>query len=84
MVSKAVVGSKGEIVIRKSERKASGIRSGDEVILIGAPGEVLIKKVPSVAELLGKPKVAVVKVEEFHRERRLLRRELMEKPPIEA
>lgn len=84
MVSKAVLGSKGEIVIRKNEREASGIRPGDEVILIGGPGEVLIKKVHSAAELLGKPKVAAVKVEEFHRERRLLRRERMEKPPIEA
>jgi len=52
---KVKVGKKGEILPKKPLRELSGINPGDDVIIEAHPGELIIKKIYSMEELLDMP-----------------------------
>ncbi|TFG16350.1 MAG: AbrB/MazE/SpoVT family DNA-binding domain-containing protein [Promethearchaeota archaeon] len=52
---KVKVGKKGEILPKKTLRELSGIKPGDEVIIEAHPGELIIKKIYTMEELLDMP-----------------------------
>ncbi|MEM1658386.1 MAG: AbrB/MazE/SpoVT family DNA-binding domain-containing protein [Candidatus Jordarchaeales archaeon] len=76
MTSLAKVGKKGEVVLRKAEREIAGIKPGDTVLIMGRPGEVIVRKIPSLEELLTAQPKARISLEELARLRRELREEL--------
>lgn len=55
---KTIVGKKGEILPKKPLRDLSGIQPGDEVIIEANEGELIIKKIYSIDELLSMPKIS--------------------------
>lgn len=65
---KSIVGKKGEILPKKPLRETSGIHPGDEVIIEAHPGELIIKKVYSINELLNMPIIAEGTAEEIEKE----------------
>ncbi|MHA1489885.1 MAG: hypothetical protein ACTSRI_09535 [Promethearchaeota archaeon] len=52
---KTKVGKKGEILPKKPLREISGINPGDNVLIEANPGELIIRKVYSIEELLEMP-----------------------------
>lgn len=52
---KVKVGKKGEILPKKSLRELSGINPGDDVLIEAHPGELIIKKIYTMEELLDMP-----------------------------
>jgi len=79
MPSVAKVGKKGEIVLRKSEREIAGIKPGDEVVIIGYPKGILIKKIPTLEQLLSKPPKIELTLEELKKLRKEVRKEIEER-----
>ena len=65
---KTVVGKKGEILPKKSLREVSGIKPGDEVLIEAHEGQIFIKKIYSVDELLEMQIIAEVTSEEIEKE----------------
>ena len=65
---KSIVGKKGEILPKKSLREISGIKAGDEILIEAYPGELIVKKIYSVEDLLKMPIIAEGTVEEIERE----------------
>ena len=65
---KTIVGKKGEILPKKSLREVSGIKPGDEVLLEAHEGQILIKKIYSVDELLEMPIIVEGTAEEIEKE----------------
>ncbi len=55
---KIKVGKKGEILPKKHLREVAGINPGDEVLVMAYPGELIIRKIYSVEELLAMPIIA--------------------------
>ena len=55
---RTIVGKKGEILPKKPLREVSGINPGDEVIIEAHKGELIIKKIFSVEEVLSMPAIA--------------------------
>ena len=55
---KSIVGKKGEILPKKHLRIISGISPGDEILIEAYPGEIIVKKIYSVKELLEMPIIA--------------------------
>ena len=49
------MGDKGEILFKKKIRETTGIYPGDHILVTAQRGEILIKKVYSVEELLEMP-----------------------------
>lgn len=49
---KSIVGKKGEILPKKFLRVISGISPGDKILIEAYPGELIVKKIFSVEELL--------------------------------
>ena len=49
------VGKKGEILPKKPLRELSGINPGDDILIEAYPGELIIKKIYSMEELLEMP-----------------------------
>jgi len=82
MTSTARVGKRGEIVLRKAEREAAGIKPGDMVVISGRPGEIVIRKVPTLEEILSRPCKVKVSVNELKKLREDFRRELEERPSV--
>ena len=78
MATLGKIGKKGEVVIKKREREVAGLKPGDTVLMIARPGEVVIKKIYSLEELLKRPPVASAPVKEFLKERRALRKEMQQ------
>ena len=79
MATIAKVGKKGEIVLKKPERDVAGIKPGDKVIIIGQPGEIIIRKIPSLEELLRKPPKIKLTLEELKKLREEVRKEIEER-----
>jgi len=73
------VGKKGEIVLRKSEREKAGIKPGDKVLIIGTPNGIIIKKIPSLEDLLSRPPVIELTIQELKKLRKEIRREINER-----
>ncbi|MHA2271981.1 MAG: AbrB/MazE/SpoVT family DNA-binding domain-containing protein [Candidatus Hodarchaeales archaeon] len=65
---KAIVGKKGEIYTRKRLRDLAGIEPGDEILIEASPGELRIRKILSLQELLELPKISSGTVEEIERD----------------
>ncbi|MHA1650153.1 MAG: hypothetical protein ACTSYB_08160 [Candidatus Helarchaeota archaeon] len=61
---KSKMGKKGEIYTDKEIRKVVGLRPDDEIFLIARPGLLLIKKIPTLDQLLSKKPLAFVTIEE--------------------
>jgi bifunctional DNA-binding transcriptional regulator/antitoxin component of YhaV-PrlF toxin-antitoxin module len=49
------VGKKGEILPKKELRSVTGLKPGDQILLEAKKGELIIRKVYSVKELLAMP-----------------------------
>mgnify|MGYP000041111728 CR=1 FL=1 len=79
MATIAKVGKKGEVVLKKPERDIAGIKPGDKVIIIGRPGEIIIRKIPSLEELLRKPPKIKLTIEELKKLREDVRKEIEER-----
>ena len=62
------VGKKGEILPKKDLREVSGIKPGDEVLIEAHEGQILIKKIYSVDELLKMSVIAEGTAEEIEEE----------------
>ena len=78
MTSIAVVGKKGELILKKKERDIANIKPGDKVLIIGMLGEIIIRKVPDIEQLLKrKLDMKPIDIQEWESERRRLRREMM-------
>jgi len=78
MTSIAVVGKKGELILKKKERDIANIKPGDKVLIIGMPGEIIIRKVLDIEQLLKrKLDMKPIDIQEWESERRRLRREMM-------
>ncbi|MHA1470809.1 MAG: AbrB/MazE/SpoVT family DNA-binding domain-containing protein [Candidatus Asgardarchaeia archaeon] len=78
MTSIAVVGKKGELILKKKEREIANIKPGDKVLIIGMPGEIIIRKVPDIEQLLKrKLDMKPIDIQEWENEKRRLRREMM-------
>lgn len=65
---KTIVGKKGEILAKKTLREISGIKPGDEIIIEAHLGQLLIKKIYSIDELLEMPIISVETSEEIAKE----------------
>lgn len=65
---KSVVGKKGEILPKKHLRIISGISPGDKILIEASPGELIVKKIYSVEELLEMPIIAEGTVDEIEKE----------------
>jgi len=65
---KTIVGKKGEILPKKFLREVSGIKPGDEVLIEAHEGQILIKKIYSVDELLEMQIIAEGTAEEIEKE----------------
>ena len=76
MPSIAKVGKKGEIVLKKPEREIAKIKPGDEVLIVGYPRGIMIKKLPTLRELLEKPPKVVLTLDELKKLREIVRKEL--------
>ena len=63
--SKTRIGKKGEILPIKELRLAAGIKPGDEVSIEAQPGELLIRKILSIDEIMKLPILSKVTPEEF-------------------
>ncbi len=79
MPSIAKVGKRGEIVLKKPERDIAGIKPGDEVVIIGRPRGIIIRKLPSLESLLSKPPKIILTLEELKKLRREIRKEIEER-----
>ncbi len=55
---KTTVGKKGEILPKKSLRDFAGIHPGDQVLIEAHEGELIIKKVYSIDEILKMPPIS--------------------------
>ena len=64
----SIVGKKGEILPKKHLRVISGISPGDKVLIEAYPGELIVKKIFSVEELLEMPIIAEGTVDEIEKE----------------
>ena len=58
------VGSKGEIYTTKEVREKIGIKAGGRVRAIIREGELIIKPLPSIEELVKRPKLVKITPEE--------------------
>ncbi len=82
MTSLTKVGKRGEVVLRKAEREAAGIKPGDAVVIIGRPGEVIVRKIPSLEEILATPPKVKISLEELAGLRGELREELEKRADV--
>ena len=64
----AIIGKKGEILAKKQLREISGILPGDKVLITAKRGELQIKKIYSIKELLDLPVIATGTPEEIEKE----------------
>ncbi|KKN22059.1 hypothetical protein LCGC14_0918950 [marine sediment metagenome] len=62
------VGKKGEILPKKALRELSGIKPGDNILIVAQPGQLIIKKIFSVEELLEMPIISQGTAESIERE----------------
>lgn len=62
------VGKKGEILPKKSLREVAGIHPGDQVLIEAHPGQIVIKKIYTIDELLAMPVIAEVTADEIEKE----------------
>ncbi|MHA1267480.1 MAG: AbrB/MazE/SpoVT family DNA-binding domain-containing protein [Candidatus Helarchaeota archaeon] len=62
---KSKVGKKGEIYTDKEIRKIMGLNPDDEIFLIVKPGIIIIRKIPTLKQLLSKEPLASITVTEF-------------------
>ncbi len=62
------MGKKGEIYTRKRLRDLAGIEPGDEILIEASPGELRIRKILSLQELLELPRISSDTVEEIERD----------------
>ncbi|MHA1359122.1 MAG: AbrB/MazE/SpoVT family DNA-binding domain-containing protein [Candidatus Helarchaeota archaeon] len=62
---KSKVGKKGEIYTDKEIRKTAGLNPDDEIFLIVKPGIIIIRKIPTLKQLLSKEPLASVTVNDF-------------------
>ena len=65
---RTTVGKKGEILPKKNLREVSGIKPGDEVLIEAHEGQILIKKIYSVDDLLEMSIIAEGTAEELEKE----------------
>lgn len=65
---KTIVGKKGEILAKKTLREISGIKPGDEILIEANPGQLLIKKIYSINELLEMPIISEETAEEIEKQ----------------
>jgi bifunctional DNA-binding transcriptional regulator/antitoxin component of YhaV-PrlF toxin-antitoxin module len=62
---KSKLGKKGEIFTDKEIRKVVGLKPQDEIYIIAKPGFLIIKKIPTLKELLSREPLASITPEEF-------------------
>lgn len=62
---KSKVGKKGEIYTDKEIRKIVGLNPDDEIFLIVKPGTIIIRKIPTLKQLLSKEPLAAITVNEI-------------------
>jgi bifunctional DNA-binding transcriptional regulator/antitoxin component of YhaV-PrlF toxin-antitoxin module len=60
-----IIGTKGEILPKKSLREKMGINPGDKVYIEVSPGKMIIRKIFTVEELFNRPIIAHVTPEQF-------------------
>ena len=77
VVTRARVGKKGEIYTTKDVREISGLKAPSKVILIAKKGEIRVKTVPSIEELLREKPVLKISFEEAEEIIEKMQREFM-------
>jgi bifunctional DNA-binding transcriptional regulator/antitoxin component of YhaV-PrlF toxin-antitoxin module len=58
MEEEIIVGKKGEILPKKPLRELANIAPGDHVLVEAEPGQLVIKRIFSIKELLNLPRIA--------------------------
>jgi len=61
---KTKVGKKGEILPKKPLREESGIKPGDDILILAHKNELIVKKIYDVKDLLNLPIITKNTVEE--------------------
>jgi bifunctional DNA-binding transcriptional regulator/antitoxin component of YhaV-PrlF toxin-antitoxin module len=81
MIVKGRVGKKGELFPPKELRKVIGLESGTEVIyrLDLEKKRLIVEPIPNLVEFLDLPKFGEVTVREFHKDRKKMYGELVER-----
>jgi bifunctional DNA-binding transcriptional regulator/antitoxin component of YhaV-PrlF toxin-antitoxin module len=64
---KSKIGKKGEIYTDKELRNLVGINPEDEIFIIAKPGILIIKKIPTLKQILSNEPLASLTIEEFER-----------------
>ncbi len=72
------VGKKGEVLIKKKIRLKTGIKPGDKLIAEYDQNHIILRKIPSIKELVVSPPLVTVTIKEFLEERREIKREIEE------
>ena len=62
---KSKLGKKGEIYTDKEIRKLVGIDLEDEIFIIAKPGIILVKKIPTLEQLLLEEPLISINIKEF-------------------
>ena len=65
IMTKGYVGKKGEIYIEKRVREIAGLKPGDDLIVSVHRDEIIIKRIPSLNDILSKKPLAIISVEEI-------------------
>lgn len=65
IVAKGYVGKKGEIYIEKRIREIAGLKPGDDLMVSVYHNAIIIKRIPSLDDILNKKPLATVSVEEI-------------------
>ena len=64
---KSKLGKKGEIYTDKEIRKLVGLNPEDEIFIIAKPGLLIVKKIPTLNQILSKEPLASITIDEFER-----------------
>ncbi len=65
---KTTVGKRGEILAKKSLCNAADIHPGDTIFIEATPGQLLIRKVPKISDILQRPPIARVTAQKLEKE----------------
>jgi bifunctional DNA-binding transcriptional regulator/antitoxin component of YhaV-PrlF toxin-antitoxin module len=76
---KSKLGKKGEIYTDKRIRELVGLKPEDEIYILAKPGVLIVKKIPSIDEILSKEPLASISIEEFERISESMQKEVIDK-----
>ena len=62
---KSKVGKRGEIYTDKKMRKITGLNPEDDIFIIVKPGTIIVRKIPTLKQLLSKKPLASITINEF-------------------